>query len=353
MGAAGREHVRRNFLVTRHLSDYLACSPISPGDGKRSSSPTRSGPPSRGSAPPTSWWAWPPPDRAPPSRRWRGGARGPRRALRRPGRGGRARGPGPVRGGAGGAGLRVGPGARGPGGRGRTRRRRRARLGPAVRTMLTVGRRLEARALVMLNADLGSTTGGVAPGPATPVLKDDVGLVLPIYHRYRYDGTLTRPSSCRSCAASSAGSSCIRSPRSSPARGRPPMPSGPAGLGDGLAAGSSSGCPGPRSSGASRWARRWLGPRTVAATQPPARSSRTGGPGGRCLLPWRAVGELLARRPGIGAGADLPACARAPAGRPAVDASACRSASSRACAISCRLGAHPGSLRSGRGPRAQ
>jgi trehalose synthase len=24
MGAAGREHVRRNFLVTRHLSDYLA-----------------------------------------------------------------------------------------------------------------------------------------------------------------------------------------------------------------------------------------------------------------------------------------------------------------------------------------
>jgi hypothetical protein len=24
MGAAGREHVRRNFLVTRQLSDYLA-----------------------------------------------------------------------------------------------------------------------------------------------------------------------------------------------------------------------------------------------------------------------------------------------------------------------------------------
>jgi hypothetical protein len=24
MGAAGREHVRRNFLVTRHLSNYLA-----------------------------------------------------------------------------------------------------------------------------------------------------------------------------------------------------------------------------------------------------------------------------------------------------------------------------------------
>ena len=24
MGAAGREHIRRNFLITRHLGDYLA-----------------------------------------------------------------------------------------------------------------------------------------------------------------------------------------------------------------------------------------------------------------------------------------------------------------------------------------
>jgi hypothetical protein len=62
----------------------------------------------------------------------------------------------------------------------------------AVRTMLTVGRRLEARALVMLNADLGSTTAEWLRALATPVLKDDVGLVLPIYHRYRYDGTLTQ-----------------------------------------------------------------------------------------------------------------------------------------------------------------
>jgi len=62
----------------------------------------------------------------------------------------------------------------------------------AVRTMLTVGRRLEARALVMLNADLGSTTTEWLRALATPVLKDDVGLVLPIYHRYRYDGTLTQ-----------------------------------------------------------------------------------------------------------------------------------------------------------------
>jgi hypothetical protein len=58
--------------------------------------------------------------------------------------------------------------------------------------MLTVGRRLEARALVMLNADLGSTTAEWLRALATPVLKDDVGLVLPIYHRYRYDGTLTQ-----------------------------------------------------------------------------------------------------------------------------------------------------------------
>ena len=62
----------------------------------------------------------------------------------------------------------------------------------AVRTTLTVGRRLEARALVMLNADLGSTTADWVRALATPVLKDDLGLVLPIYHRYRYDGTLTQ-----------------------------------------------------------------------------------------------------------------------------------------------------------------
>ena len=62
----------------------------------------------------------------------------------------------------------------------------------AVRTMLTVGRMLEARALVMLNADLNSTTADWLRALATPVLKDDLGLVLPIYHRYRYDGTLTQ-----------------------------------------------------------------------------------------------------------------------------------------------------------------
>ena len=62
----------------------------------------------------------------------------------------------------------------------------------AVRTVLTVGRALEARAIVMLNAELASTTGDWLRGLATPVLKDDFRLVLPIYHRYRYDGTLTQ-----------------------------------------------------------------------------------------------------------------------------------------------------------------
>ena len=62
----------------------------------------------------------------------------------------------------------------------------------AVRTVLTAGRRLEARALVMLNAELASTGPEWLRGLATPVLKDDFGLVLPLYHRHRYDGTLTQ-----------------------------------------------------------------------------------------------------------------------------------------------------------------
>lgn len=62
----------------------------------------------------------------------------------------------------------------------------------AVRAVLTVGRLLEARVLVMLNSDLASTTADWLRALATPVVKDDVGLVLPIYHRHRYDGTLTQ-----------------------------------------------------------------------------------------------------------------------------------------------------------------
>jgi hypothetical protein len=62
----------------------------------------------------------------------------------------------------------------------------------AVHTVLTVARRLEARAIVMLNADLSSMTSEWMRGLAVPVLKDDYGLMLPLYRRYRYDGTLTQ-----------------------------------------------------------------------------------------------------------------------------------------------------------------
>jgi len=62
----------------------------------------------------------------------------------------------------------------------------------AVRSVLTVGRMLGARATVMLNADLSSMTAEWLRGLAAPVLKEDYGLVLPLYRRYRYDGTLTQ-----------------------------------------------------------------------------------------------------------------------------------------------------------------
>jgi hypothetical protein len=62
----------------------------------------------------------------------------------------------------------------------------------AVRSVLTVGRMLGARATVMLNADLSSMTPEWLRGLAAPVLKEDYGLVLPLYRRYRYDGTLTQ-----------------------------------------------------------------------------------------------------------------------------------------------------------------
>lgn len=62
----------------------------------------------------------------------------------------------------------------------------------AVRCVLGLGRMLEARAIVMLNADLSSMTADWLRGLATPILKDDFGLVLPVYQRNRYDGTLTQ-----------------------------------------------------------------------------------------------------------------------------------------------------------------
>ncbi len=62
----------------------------------------------------------------------------------------------------------------------------------AVRTVLMVARRLEARAIVMLNADLSSMTSEWVRGLAVPVLKEDFSFMLPLYRRYRYDGTLTQ-----------------------------------------------------------------------------------------------------------------------------------------------------------------
>ena len=62
----------------------------------------------------------------------------------------------------------------------------------AVHAVLTVGRLLGARAIVMLNAELLSMTSDWLRGLAAPVLKEEYGLVLPLYRRFRYDGTLTQ-----------------------------------------------------------------------------------------------------------------------------------------------------------------
>ena len=99
----------------------------------------------------------------------------------------------------------------------------------AVRRMLAVGRTARGAAIVMLNADLGRMTADwLRSWPAG--LKDDVGLILPIYRRYRYDSKLTqalvmplmrslfgrqaRPSTGRGVACS--GRSRRRFPRSRP-----------------------------------------------------------------------------------------------------------------------------------------
>jgi len=61
----------------------------------------------------------------------------------------------------------------------------------AVRTVLAVGRQLRARSIVLLNALVDPGTPGRAATLAEPVLKDGHGLVLPMYTRTRYEGTLT------------------------------------------------------------------------------------------------------------------------------------------------------------------
>lgn len=62
----------------------------------------------------------------------------------------------------------------------------------SVHTVLATGRWLKAQALVLLNADLSSTTPDWIGALAGPVLKEGCALVLPVYRRGRYEGTLTQ-----------------------------------------------------------------------------------------------------------------------------------------------------------------
>lgn len=61
----------------------------------------------------------------------------------------------------------------------------------AVRTVLAAGRQLRARGIVLLTPLVDPVTPGRAAALAEPVLKDGHGLVLPMYTRTRYEGTLT------------------------------------------------------------------------------------------------------------------------------------------------------------------
>jgi hypothetical protein len=61
----------------------------------------------------------------------------------------------------------------------------------AVRTILAAGRQLRARGIVLLTPLVDPATPGRAAALAEPVLKDGHGLVLPMYTRTRYEGTLT------------------------------------------------------------------------------------------------------------------------------------------------------------------
>jgi glucosylglycerate synthase len=62
----------------------------------------------------------------------------------------------------------------------------------SVRTVLGMSRSLEARAVVMLNAEIVSRTPEWIRGLAAPVLTQGRAFVLPIYERGRYEGTLTQ-----------------------------------------------------------------------------------------------------------------------------------------------------------------
>jgi glucosylglycerate synthase len=61
-----------------------------------------------------------------------------------------------------------------------------------LRTVLGLAREQDARALVLLNAEIISMTPEWIRCLAEPVLKDGCGFVLPVYQRGRYEGTLTQ-----------------------------------------------------------------------------------------------------------------------------------------------------------------
>lgn len=60
-----------------------------------------------------------------------------------------------------------------------------------VRTVLAAGRQLRARGIVLLTTLMDPAAPGRAAALVEPVLKDGHGLVLPMYTRTRYEGTLT------------------------------------------------------------------------------------------------------------------------------------------------------------------
>ena len=159
-------------------------------------------------------------------------------------------------------------------------------------------------------------------GLAVPVLKDDYGLILPLYRRYRYDGTLTQalvvplmrslfgrqlahPLAEEFACSAAAADYFLEQPIWDSELGRQGLefwlPA--AAIEHGLPIGQSV-----------------LGARTVAPSAAAARAARPhGGPrGGRALRAGRPHRELLARHPRLGAGGELRGAARAacPAGRP-------------------------------------
>jgi hypothetical protein len=63
--------------------------------------------------------------------------------------------------------------------------------GAALRLAFTVARRLGARGLIVLEADVTSTSADWLERLLRPVLEGGADLVMPMYERHRYDGTIT------------------------------------------------------------------------------------------------------------------------------------------------------------------